>query len=189
MEFPNWFATSWGQKNFAEYLKPYKGHTDLQFLQLGAYTGDATIWLLDNILTEQSSHLTDVDTWQGSDEIVHKNIDFKAVEKEYDTKVKGHKNLTKFKGTTIEWLKAAPYEYYDFIYVDADHTATGVLLDAELSFLSLKPGGILAFDDYEWNEGKGLHLTPKPGINAFIGRHHKELEVIHKGYQLWVGKK
>lgn len=189
MEFPNWFSTSPAQRNFAEYLKPYKGHTDLQFLQLGAYTGDATIWMLDNILTDKSSHLTDVDTWQGSDEIVHDSLDFNKVEKEYDAKVKGHKNLTKFKGTTIEWLKAAPFDYYDFIYIDADHTAAGVLLDAELSFLSLKPGGILAFDDYQWDEGRGSHLTPKPGINVFLERHKNELDIIDIGYQVWVGKK
>lgn len=188
MEFPNWFVSSGAQSNFNKYLAPFKNQPDLQFLQLGAYTGDASVWLLNNVLTDESSHLTDVDTWEGSDEDMHHEMDFSEVEKVYDAKVKGYTNLTKFKGTTIEWLKAAPYEYYDFIYVDADHTATGVLLDAELSFLSLKPGGVLAFDDYEWSEGKGRALTPKPGINAFIDRHKDNLQPLHIGYQAWVAK-
>jgi len=186
MEFPNWFQGSPAIENFRRFLHPYKGEANLQFLQLGAYTGDATVWLLDNILTDETSHLTDVDTWEGSDEIAYHQMDFSEVEKVYDSKTSQYKNLTKFKGTTLEWLKPAPLDYYDFIYIDADHTATGVLLDAELSFLSVKRGGILAFDDYLWSEGKGAHLEPKIGVNAFLGRHTKELEIIHNGYQMWV---
>ena len=107
---------------------------------------------------------------------------------ETDVKTRGYKNLTKFKGSSIEWLKAAPLDYYDFIYIDADHTAVGVLLDAELSWLCLKPGGVIAFDDYEWSDGKGDAFRPMPGINTFVDRHKNELTIIHKGWQLWVVK-
>lgn len=186
MEFPNWFAGGAARDNFRKFLEPYKGQPNLQFLQLGAYTGDATVWLLDNILTDDTSHLTDVDTWEGSDEYAHEAIDFSEVERVYDSKTSSYPNLTKFKGTTVEWLKAAPLDYYDFIYIDADHTATGVLLDAELSLLSVKRGGIIAFDDYLWSEGKGAAFEPKGGINSFIMRHEKELSPIHNGYQMWV---
>lgn len=189
VELPDWFNTTPALENFRRFLYPYKGEANLQFLQLGAYTGDATVWLLDNILTDQTSHLTDVDTWEGSNEDEHHKLDFKDVEAAYDYKTGSYKNLTKHKGTTLEWLKAAPFDYYDFIYVDADHTATGVLLDAELSWLCLKPGGILAFDDYEWNDGKGDEFRPMPGINAFLRRHESEFIPIHKGWQLWIGKK
>jgi predicted O-methyltransferase YrrM len=185
-EFPNWFTGGVARDNFRKLLEPYKGQQNLQFLQLGAYTGDATVWLLDNVLSDETSHLTDVDTWQGSDEIAHHDINFSDVEQVYDSKTSHYKNLTKFKGTTIEWLKAAPFDYYDFIYVDADHTAAGVLIDAELSFLSVKPGGIIAFDDYLWTEGRGAHLEPKSGINVFIDRHKEDLEIIHNEYQMWV---
>ena len=188
-EFPNWFASTEAKVNFEKFLAPYKGHTELQFLQLGAYTGDASLWLLQNILTDKSSHLTDVDTWKGSNEDEHHKLDFKAVENVYNYQTRGYKNLTKFKGTTIEWLKAAPFDYYDFIYVDADHTAPAVLIDAELSWLSLKPGGLLAFDDYEWNLGRGDVYNPKPGIDTFMYRHKAELEVLHIGWQVWVAKK
>lgn len=188
-EFPNWFASTPAKVNFEKFLAPYKQHTELQFLQLGAYTGDASLWLLQNILTDESSHLTDVDTWKGSDEDEHHKLDFRAVEDTYNYQTRGYKNLTKFKGTTIEWLKAAPFDYYDFIYVDADHTAPAVLIDAELSWLSLKPGGLLAFDDYEWNLGRGDVYNPKPGVDTFLYRHKEELEILHIGWQVWVAKK
>ncbi len=188
VEFPNWFASTPAQENFNKYLEPYKGQPDIKFLQLGAYTGDATVWLLDNILTDKTSHLTDVDTWYGSDEDQHEKIDFTEVEKFYNSRIKPYKNITKFKGTTIEWLKAAPLDYYDFIYVDADHTAPSVLIDAELSFLSLKSGGILAFDDYEWDAGRGEVFNPKPGVNTFLHRHKLNVHILDVGWQLWLVK-
>lgn len=189
MEFPNWFASTPAQANFKKFLEPYKGKPDLKFLQLGAYTGDATVWLMDNTLTDESSILIDVDTWLGSDESEHEKIDFDEVFKFYRERTsKYNPRLQWFRGTTLNYLRSDENKY-DFIYVDADHTAVGVLLDAELSWDLLKPGGILAFDDYEWNAGKGEALNPKPGVDTFLYRHRDELAVIHKDWQLWVAKK
>jgi hypothetical protein len=86
-EFPNWFAAT-AQKNFAELLLRISDKPDLKFLQLGAFTGDASIWLLNNVLTQEGSHLTDVDTWLGSDEKAHHEMDFNQVEQVYDEKLK-----------------------------------------------------------------------------------------------------
>ena len=187
-EFPNWFAGTQAQQNFEMFLTGYKGEPNLQYLQLGTYTGDASVWLLDNILTNMTSHLTDVDTWQGSDEEEHHKMNFSDVEECYDLRLKKYKNVTKVKSTTIEFLRLAPRDYYDFIYIDADHTAVGVLLDAELSWMCLKSGGILAFDDYEWSEGKGDAFRPMPGINSFLDRHKGEWLPVQKNWQLWIQK-
>ena len=188
VEFPNWFASTPALKNFEDLLIKFKGLPDLRFLQLGAFTGDASVWLLDNILTDPSSRLTDVDTWLGSDEEDHHKMSFADVELAYDEKTKNHINLIKVKDTTARFLKQAPLDFYDFIYIDADHTAIGTLIDAELSWLCLKPGGIIAFDDYEWSDGRGDAFRPMPGINSFLDRHNKELHVIRKDWQLWVIK-
>lgn len=187
-EFPNWFAAT-AQNNFTELLTRIANKPELQFLQLGAFTGDASVWLLDNILTDKDSHLTDVDTWLGSNEEAHHSMDFNQVEQVYDDKLKNYTNVTKFKGKTLDFLRQAPLDYYDFIYIDADHTAIGTLLDAELSWVCLKSGGILAFDDYEWSDGTGDANRPMPGINSFIERHKEELFVVCKNWQLWVVKK
>jgi hypothetical protein len=40
-EFPNWFAAT-AQKNFADLLLRISDKPDLKFLQLGAFTGDAS---------------------------------------------------------------------------------------------------------------------------------------------------
>ena len=192
-EYPNWFATS-AQYNFEALLEPLAGRSDLNFLQLGVFTGDASLWLLENILTSPSSNLTDVDTWEGSDEPDHEPMDFDDVWKTYLKKITSHLNVYFLRQTTVEFLTDTladpPYKLYDFIYIDADHTTVGVLLDAELSWPLLKSGGIMAFDDYTWGHESGdPRLAPQVGIDLFLHRHEGSYELLDKNTQVWLCKK
>lgn len=189
VKYPNWFAIT-AQDNFEKHLRPLAGQEDLRFLQLGVYTGDASLWLLQNILTGEGSRLTDVDTWQGSDEEAHKEIDFADVFATYKAKVKGLP-VTSITSRTDNYLiraRAVHVATYDFIYVDADHTTVGVLLDAELSWQLLTIGGIMAFDDYNWGNALPLHLRPRPGIDLFLLHHEGEYELLEKNEQIWIRK-
>jgi predicted O-methyltransferase YrrM len=183
-KFPDWFSIT-AKPNFEQFLIPLAGQENLTFLQLGAYTGDASLWLLDNVLIGANSILIDVDTWQGSDEEVHKQMDFSDVERTYDAKIKGR--ASKNKMTTVDYLLKNSFEY-DFIYVDADHTAASALIDAELAWQYLKPNGILAFDDYEWGAELPVSKSPKLGIDLFLERHAGEYEILEQGLQVWLRK-
>ena len=183
-KFPDWFSIT-AKPNFEQFLIPLAGVDNLTFLQLGAYTGDASLWMLDNVLTGANSILIDVDTWQGSDEEVHKKMDFSEVESVYDSKVKGR--TIKQKMTSFQYLLNA-YFYFDFIYVDADHTTVGVVLDAELSWRLLNTGGIMAFDDYTWGSNLPPYKRPKLGIDLFLERHLGEYEVLIVNGQVWIRK-
>jgi hypothetical protein len=192
-KYPNWFKQT-AQPNFEQHLLPLAGQPDLRFLQLGAYTGDATVWLRENILTGAGSLLQDVDTWEGSDEEGHKNLDFNEVSETYQNKISKYENIWWYKGTTFKFLShvfgcdSCESFSYDFIYVDADHTTVGVLLDAELSWPLLKSGGIMAFDDYTWGDHYPMHQRPKPGIDLFLLRHSGEYDVLAVNLQYWIRK-
>ncbi len=67
------------------------------------YTGDASVWLCNNILTDKSSILIDVDTWRGSDEIDHAEMDFSAVEIEYKKKIE-KLSVVSVVSDTVEYL-------------------------------------------------------------------------------------
>lgn len=194
-EFPDWFS-AYAKPNFEKYLIPLAGVDNLHFLQLGVYTGDASVWLLDNILTGKDCTLTDVDTWQGSDEEVHQDLNFGDVYCLYLDRVGG--NTKWHRETTQNYLVHTVYKTnvyhnytkpeFDFIYIDADHTAAGVLLDGELSWPLLKSGGIMAFDDYQWGQHLPVFKTPKLGIDMFLNRHIWEYEVLEHGLQVWIRK-
>ena len=191
-EYPNWFAKS-AIDNFATYLIQDTGLPNLNYLQLGAYTGDASVWLLDNILTGQGSRLTDVDTWQGSDEEEHKSMDFNDVYETYKKKLEPYQErlLALRTDTVTALINDLNYQgnEYDFIYVDADHTTVGVLLDAELGWRLLKSGGIMAFDDLTWGSHLPPSQSPKAGILLFAERHKQEFDLVVANTQYWIKKK
>ena len=187
-KFPNWFD-AYAKPNFEKYLIPLAGQDNLTFLQLGAYTGDASVWLAENVLTGSDSLLFDVDTWAGSDEEAHKVIDFGEVFKVYRSKTEQYKKIMFVHSPSFDYLLNYNYiKYYEFVYVDADHTAASVLLDAELSWRLLRRGGLLAFDDYQWGAHLPASKSPKLGIDLFLERHLGEYEILEQGLQVWLRK-
>jgi len=185
-EFPNWFTGQ--QYNFKNHLTQFIGLPNLNFLQIGVYTGDASVWLLDNILTDPSSILTDIDTWEGSDESEHQEISFSEVHTYYTERTKKYNNLLPIRCKS-EYTLPCLKETYDFIYVDGNHTAEAVANDAENAWKILKPNGILAFDDYMWGQDLPPHLTPKPAIDNFLDKYTGSYELLTKEYQVWIVKK
>jgi hypothetical protein len=185
-EYVNWFAND-GQKNFYMHLlRNFEGRP-IRSLQIGAYTGDASVWLYGNLITHPDSVLVDVDTWEGSDEPVHHQMNWSTVENLYDLKTKQgqeERKIIKYKGTSDSFFKNNR-EMYDFIYVDGDHTAYGVLKDAVASYECLNVGGIIAFDDYQWSAGLGPLKEPKMAIDAFSDIYGDRVGEVLKGYQRW----
>ena len=188
-EYVNWFQND-GQKNFNTHLLNTFAGKPIRSLQIGAYTGDASIWLYDNLLTHSDSVLVDVDTWEGSDEPVPHRINWSTVEDLYDSKTKQgqeENKIVKYKGTSDSFFKDNR-EMYDFIYVDGDHTAYGVLKDAVAAYECLNIGGIIAFDDYRWSAGLGALKEPKMAIDAFGSIYRDRLELVLQDYQCWYRK-
>lgn len=187
-KYPNWFSL-YAQDYFRDLLGEYKGKENLHFLQIGVYTGDASLWLMQNILTHPSSILTDVDTWEGSDEEIHHEMDFSDVERVYDSKVGNYRNVIKVKMKSETFLTSSDEKHiYDFIYIDGDHTAKAVFQDATLAWNALKPGGIMAFDDYLWEPNFPINLRPQPAIDLFVTLMKEHITLIGAGSQVWIRK-
>lgn len=184
MTYPNWFEP-YARKLFERHLLPLAGKPGLRFLQIGAFTGDASVWLLENVLTGNESCLIDVDTWEGSDEPEHKGFDWADVERTY------HKQVSEFSAhrvtyrtTSSDYFERFRAPAFDFIYVDGDHTPYGVLNDAVDAFRVLKLGGLLAFDDYQWVDSR-TGIGPGPIIDAFAWAYRDRLELVQSGPQAW----
>jgi hypothetical protein len=148
--------------------------------------------MYDNILYNyEGSVLVDVDTWEGSEEPVHYGLNWTSVEQIYDFKTQGareNRKIVKYKGTSDSFFKNN-LEKYDFVYVDGDHTAYGVIKDAVNAFECLNPGGIIAFDDYLWSADLGVAKEPKLAIDSFYQIYMEKIEVLVNDYQFWVRKR
>ena len=171
-------------------LKDLKGKR-IHVLELGSYEGQASVWLLDNILTHPDATLTCVDTWEGSEE--HSDTDMKAVEDRFDSnimKADPDDKVTSRKSTTTDFLLDNFNMRVDLIYIDASHRAADVLSDAVLSDLMLKPGGILIFDDYIWGGGLEHRVdTPRAAIDAFMECYADRYDMVVTGVQVILKKK
>jgi predicted O-methyltransferase YrrM len=186
---PNWFESD-ALVNFEKVLVPEFKGKNARYLQIGAYSGDASIWLYDNLLKNTDSVLVDVDTWEGSNEAAHHSMNWNTVENVYDAKTvigRTQRKIVKVK-TTSDYFFKNNRELYDFIYIDGDHTAYGVIKDAVNAFECLNPGGIIAFDDYDWWGGIRPADRPRMAIDAFLEMYKGKIEVLLKGYQCWIRK-
>lgn len=187
--YPNFFKAVGAEAFFSRNLGPYRGQP-IRCLQIGAYTGDATEWMIENILTHEDSLLIDVDPWTGSDEPVHHQLDWKGVEKTYLERHQKHIDsgrLKVFKGTSDQFYDSEEgRQGFHFIYVDGNHEAAQVLKDGLNAMYRVGVGGIVAFDDYLWTSGKGLWADPKPAIQALYLCHSNKFELIDKGEQIWL---
>tara|TARA_B110000285_G_C14955554_1_gene528988 strand:- start:352 stop:924 length:573 start_codon:yes stop_codon:yes gene_type:complete len=67
---------------------------------------------------------------------------------------------------------------FDFIYIDGDHHSVPVYLDLLLSYDLLKPGGILAGDDYNWVSRKTNLQEVKLGVDLFQQKLNLEAKII-----------
>jgi Methyltransferase domain len=142
MSLPNWFTPT-ERPSFVRFTEEFVGQEDVHALQLGAFAGDVTCWLLEHVLTGTGSSIDDVDTWGGSPNADERSLDFGAVEARYDLRTatfSADGRLRKWKSTTAAFFAALPEDRtYDLVVVDADHHAASVLEDAIAAFHHLVP--------------------------------------------------
>lgn len=178
---------------FERNLKHLSGVEGLSFLQLGVFTGSSTEWLVEKILTGEGSTLTDVDYWQDSSDVWYKDLSFSKVEEEYDFTCEKYikdGKLIKVKNTTDSFFESLSKDtMFDFIFIDADHRADSVTKDYLNAFKHLKSGGILSFDDYEWNLHLEPEMIPRFAIDKILIDYADQIEEIDRGWQMWIVKK
>lgn len=189
---PNWFELD-AKEHFEAQLAARRFPEGARALQLGAYTGDASVWLMENT----AFTLTDVDTWRGSQESAHAELDWAEVEATYDRRTARfradthhdpdgrHPRIRKFKRASAEFLRDERTTY-SFVYIDAAHDAASVLADAMLTMPLLASGSILAFDDYAWDLGATPLDNPRAGIDKFLEIYGDRFTTLQLDTQVWL---
>lgn len=105
--------------------------------ELGTFKGDFARAILRT--TEPSElHLIDID------------------DRPFDSTGLTGPSVQRHKGLTHQVVTRFPDGYFDWIYVDADHSYTGCLRDARAAAPKVRPGGYLVFNDF-------AHIDPDLG--------------------------
>lgn len=88
---------------------------------------------------------------------------------------------------SVEAAKIFPNEFFDWIYLDANHTNEGVMRDIAVWFPKLKKNGILCGDDYFEGERCGTLFGVKSAVDT-VFKDVNLIEEPNEVIQWWVRK-
>ncbi|NJQ03071.1 class I SAM-dependent methyltransferase [Streptomyces zingiberis] len=187
------FSSDWTTSHFpvwTDVLGAYR-HRPVRVLEIGSWEGRSALFFL-HFLAESS--LTCVDTFEGSVEH-HENASLAPsvgdVERRFDANTAGFAHrLEKIRGTSgsVLPLLGIAARRFEVVYVDGSHHAADVYRDAALAWSLVDPGGLVIFDDYDWNLMETESERPRLGIETFLRTVPGRFREIHRDYQLIVEK-
>ena len=187
------FSTDWFSNKAPAWsvaLKDLAGKPDLQYLEVGVYEGRSVVWMLENVLTHPTSHVTGIDIFWAYDA---KEYEYSPeLQKLYEDNVIAAGGAGRF--TTLPEfsqvaLRELPMDYYDIIYIDGAHNGPAVLEDVILAWRLLKIGGVLIMDDYRWWPTSSRIKTPRYAIDIFAEAFADRFDLIHsEGQVIFVRK-
>jgi predicted O-methyltransferase YrrM len=199
----NWFGSE-EQVNDLKSILP-DSNVEIHMLEIGSYEGRSTVWFLENLLINEQSTITCVDPWQdysqdknslesyNRDDADWKFNTNKVIDTFlYNIEVSNCSNKVKVeRGLSTEILPQLLINQnkYDIIFIDGNHVAPSVLMDAVLSWNLLKKGGLMVFDDYLWMPELYKSLSPKLAIDTFIEVFEDYTEIVLDKYRKVIRKK
>lgn len=163
----------------------------VRVLEVGAFDGVSANMMLDHLFVHPESEVICIDPFLPDP--TTPQVCGQTKKDFYENRRRGgHEGRIEiFEGLSVEvlaWMisEEGYWDSFDFIYIDGSHLAKDVLTDAVMSWNLLKYGGVIAFDDYEWNGGSGELGRPKAGIDAFASVFGPELKLVKGGYRrIW----
>jgi predicted O-methyltransferase YrrM len=185
-EIPHSEITFWDEKALSLLLQNKKS---LKILEIGSWLGGGST----QILAKYASELTCVDNWKGND-TYHHNLALKS----FSPLQVFQKNTSQLDCSLItiianstEAAEILKDNYFDFIFIDADHRYEGIKKDLDVFLPKLAKGGTISGHDCEArlsNNQLGfterdmtLNAVPSP-IKKFIHLHPGVVTAVNEKF-------
>lgn len=197
-EITNWeadktFSTDWAAHHFfmwAELLHPLR-QKPARILEIGSWEGRSALFFLNYL---RFSRIVCVDPFGGN---VEHQLDPYFADLALKSEGRFDGNLAAFAGR-VEKVKGSSTSVlpefgisgrrFDLAYIDGSHMAADVYRDAVLTWSLMDPGGIVIFDDYEWEMMEDERERPKLGIDTFLRTIEGRYRELHRSWQLAIEK-
>lgn len=188
--FPDWFSNK--IPILIRIFNKHKFPDRIDILEIGSFEGRSSLFFInyfkDQLLID-NINVTCVDTWEGSKETFHENINFNLVENNFDNNlIKFSSIIDKNKTTSENFFLKKNNKSYDLILIDGSHEFKDVLSDAENSIKVINKNGIIIFDDFNWFHYKDEKLNPAHAINTFLKDNFDQFEILFVGMILILKK-
>ena len=188
------FSCDWTTGNIPVWANILHEHRDraVRVLEIGSWEGRSALFFLNYL---PKAHIVCIDPFGGNaehqlDEFFAKQVP--ATEGRFDRNVVAPfgGRVEKIKGTSVTIVPQLAIEarQFDIAYIDGSHFAADVYADAALIWPLVAPGGIVIFDDYNWDLMETEQERPKLGVDAFLAGIAGQYRLVHSEYQLVIAK-
>ena len=198
------FTENWFTDDGLVILNDLDVTKELHILEIGSFEGKSTVWFLENILQNKNSTITCVDPWMNYSQDQDSLNSYFKEENEWDLINRKTKEIflhnivesgdsgkvTIRQGFSDKVLPCLITEQkmYDIIFIDGNHTAPYVMMDSVMSWPLLKNGGIMIFDDYNWEFDNPPTLRPKESVDYFMLSFSDYIKEIYCDYRRMIKK-
>jgi hypothetical protein len=179
-------------------MKNQNNQYALKYINKGDICAEVGVWqghLSTEILEYNPAELHLIDPWVSQDVIKRcYSVRQEKMDKIYENVLNDFGKLNNVKihrkfSTDVSF----PKQYFDWVYIDADHSYDAVKKDLEFYYPLMKKGGYLCGDDYGlWvnKPKKGFGSDggggPKPAVDEFVKSHNLEIEIVKNQYVIFV---
>ena len=155
--------------------------------EVGVYQGELSQCILNKTNPKK---LVLIDAW--STQVMKDNSDVQNsfTQEKFDqmylnvlTKLQKYDNVEIIRKNSIDAMKFFSDAYFDWVYIDASHEYQDVLDDLEIALIKVKPGGIIAGDDYVNAPNKWGDDVIR-AVNDFSAKHSLHVKLINDQFMI-----
>jgi predicted O-methyltransferase YrrM len=186
------FSSDWTTDRIPKWAELLAHFRDMpvNVMEIGSWEGRSALFFLNYL---RKAHVVCIDTFGGNAE---HHLDEWFAKLVPETEAKFDANVAPF-GARVEKIKGSSSTVlprlgvegrrFHVAYIDGSHFPADVYSDAALTWSMMAPGGVVIFDDYNWDIMEE-HERPKPGVDALLKTIDGQYRVLHCAYQMVIGK-
>ncbi len=161
-------------------IEPLMGQKNLRVLEIGSSQGMSSCWLLDKVLTDESSKLICLDT----------HFDPKFLE---NLRATGRNDqVALMNGTVSDSMNLLAKHSFDLIILqDRNRDSEHAWQNTQAIWQILKVNSMAIFNDYGWVNPQKRQQNPKLGIDKFLTSVNQNFKVVNhtpQSFQLIISK-
>lgn len=160
------------------FVQQFIGREKMYALEIGAYEGRSTVWMLENILTDPTSRIVVIDPFLGGS-VPDLPNEYLTAFVENTLPYQKQVRILQAKSAEIDAHTLYPFARngFELVYIDASHMPFETVYEARLAWDVTNKGSVIIFDDYSGSLKEAVDEWLKPHLVS------ERAAILHEDYQ------